>query len=218
VLGDSQVIAVGGAMRAPRKDASWVEQTWYELAHASSGMAAKQVRWLPTFNLLVRRDAFQRAGGFNESLATCEDCDLGYKLADVGKLILDPKTQTVHLGESTSLGELFRREAWRTRGNLQLAFARPFDCSNWLSLLAPPGLLASLLLSITGAIMALAFGWPVWPWLIIATLVLSVAALTVTRKTRSRNFLAFSKQLVVLITYLAGRTTGLIWPGRRVER
>jgi glycosyltransferase involved in cell wall biosynthesis len=215
---DSQVVAVAGAMGAPRQDASWVERTWYELAYATPDLAARKVRWLPTFNLLIRRDAFRRAGEFDESLATCEDSDLGYKVGDFGKLVLDPSTQAAHLGESQTLAELFRREAWRTRGNLQLALARPWDWSNWFSLLVPPGLLGGLLLSVFGAMIARVAGRPVWPWLAILALVLGVASVAVIKKARSKNLLAFGKQMIVLITYLAGRATGLIWTFGRLER
>jgi hypothetical protein len=218
LLGNSQVVAVAGAMQAPRRDASWVERAWYELAHASPGSAAKPARWLATFNLLVRRDAFERAGGFDESLATCEDCDLGYKLAEFGTSVLDPRTQVVHWGESQSLGELFRREAWRTRGNLQLALARPLDWSNWFSLLAPPGLLAVLLLSIAGTAIASVVGQPVWPWLVVVCIALSLLTATLIMKGRPTNLLTFGRQMIVLLTYSAGRAAGLFWPFRRVER
>jgi glycosyltransferase involved in cell wall biosynthesis len=218
VLGNSQVVAVAGAMRAPNRDATWVERTWYDLACAPPDLSVKQVRWLPTFNLLVRRDAFQHAGGFNDTLATCEDCDLGYKLVDIGKLILDPRTQAIHLGESRTLGDLFRREAWRTQGNLRLAIARPWDLSNWFSLLIPPCLLALLILSAGGAALAKATGAAVWPWFLSAAIVLGIMAAATFRKTRTRNLLSLSQQMIVLATYLAGRATGLIWPFQRLPR
>ena len=162
---DANVMAVGATTRAPASAAPWVERVWYELGHRPCGKEVTQVRWLPTFNLLVRKAAFLTAGGFDERLTTCEDCDLGYRLAELGSLILDSRTRVAHLGESHSLRELFRREAWRTRGNLRLALSRPFDWSNWLSLLFPPGLLGACMLAMGGTAIAALIKQPVWPWL-----------------------------------------------------
>ena len=218
LAGNSHVVAAAGAASPPRTDAPWVQRTWYELAHASSTANAKQVRWLPTFNLLVCRGAFERAGGFDESLTTCEDCDLGYRLADCGQLILDPRALATHLGESQSLGELYRREAWRTRGNVRLALSRPFDWSNWWSLLLPPCLTLGVFLSLGGSAAALAFGRPVWPWLGLLAAIVAATVVLVCRKTAPANPRSLVQQLIVFATYLAGRTVGLIWPFQRLER
>jgi glycosyltransferase involved in cell wall biosynthesis len=219
ILGDdSQVVAVAGTLRAPSNGASWVERAWHALAYAAPDQAARRVRWLPSCNLLVHRDAYQRAGGYDESLATCEDCDFAYKLSDFGKLVLEPSTQALHLGESRSLTELFCREAWRSHGNLRLALRRPFDWENWFSLLAPPCALTALVLSLGGALMASFTGEAVWPWLCITAAIACCLISLVFKKTRTINPLTLAKQAVVFITYLAGRTTGLIFQFRRIER
>jgi glycosyltransferase involved in cell wall biosynthesis len=218
MLGDQQVLAVAGAMCPPASNASWVERAWYELACVPPYMAAKPMRWLPTFNILVRRDAFERAGGFDESLCTCEDCDLSYKLVAFGKLILDSRTHAIHRGESRSLGELFRREAWRTSSNLRLALTRPFDLFNWLGLLVPPCIVTILLLSVIGAGTASVTNGLVWPWMAVTIGITLLVALIVVKKSANINLLSFPKQMIVFITYLAARATGLIWAFPRVQR
>ena len=215
---DEQVVAAAGTMRGPAPDATWVERAWYELAHNSGATEVKPVRWLPTFNLLVRRSSFEAAGGFDESLSTCEDCDLGYRLAKLGKLLVDSRTQVVHRGESRSLPELFRREAWRTRGNLRLALSRPFDGLNWLSLMFPPGVLIAVSLALAGLVAAMAAHWPLWPWVGGIALILGAIGLAVFKKTASTNLLSLSKQVVVFLTYITGRAAGLVWSFDRVER
>ena len=218
LLSDSEVAAVGGAMRCPDRSASWVERSSYELAHRSRSTAAQQVRWLPTFNLLVRRSAFEAVEGFDESLATCEDCDLGYRLAEIGRLVLEPRAQAEHLGQSRSLGELFRREAWRTRGNVRLAMARPTDWSNWLSLVFPPLVVLGFLAAIGGLAAALWAASPVWPWLATIAAISLAVVLLVVRRTSTANPMSLARQFVVFVTYLAGRAAGLAWSFRRVER
>ena len=212
------IVAVGGIGAPPAERAGWVERAWHALAHVSIGGEPKRVRWLPTFNMLLSRAAFERAGGFDESLPTCEDCDLGYKLSALGELILDSRTQVAHLGESRSLLELFRREAWRSRGNFRLALRRPLDWANWLSLLVPPCLVAGFLVSIGGSLAALSMDWPQWPWLGLLTAILGIVVMLVLRKSRSANPAAIAQQTAVYATYLAGRTAGLFWSFRRVAR
>jgi len=218
LLLDEQIVAAGGGMSGPAADATWVERAWYEIAHAARPAVSTPVRWLPTFNLLVRRSAFEAIGGFDESLSTCEDCDLGYRLAKLGTLMADSRAEVVHGGESRSLGELFRREAWRTRGNLRLALARPFDGLNWMSLLFPPSMLFALLVSLCGSTAAILAGWPSWPWLSALAILVAAVALLVLRKTAATNPLSLSKQMVVFLTYISGRAVGLLWSFRRVER
>jgi glycosyltransferase involved in cell wall biosynthesis len=217
LLGDPRAVAAAGVLRAPGDDRTWVEKSLYALVHGGQ-TEAQPVGWLPTFNLLVRRSAFESVGEFDESLTTCEDCDLGYKLARLGSLLLDPRTTAAHYGESRSLGQLFRREAWRSCGNVRLAIARPFDWSNWVSLLVPPGLIGSLLISTVGVVAAIAADWPTWPWLIAMTVFPLLVTAIVLRKAGFTSVTSFFRQAAVLTTYFAGRAAGLFWPFRRVNR
>jgi glycosyltransferase involved in cell wall biosynthesis len=212
------IVAVGGAAAQPDDSASWVTRAWHGLAHKSPGSKARHVRWLPTFNLLVRRDAFDRAGRFDESLSTCEDCALGFNLSSLGNLVHDPLTQVVHLGESRSLGEVFFREAWRATGNLRLAASRPFDVQNWLSLLVPPSLVLGFLASMVALAASEVSNWPLWPPLAVMAIVIVCTLLLVLRKATSWKPHRLLQQLIVYATYLAGRTCGLFWSFRRVER
>lgn len=211
-------VAAAGVMHSPLENATWVERAWYEIGHGAGNDSVRRVRWLPTYNLLVRRSAFEAINGFDESLSTCEDCDLGYRLADLGSLIVDPRARVVHRGESRSLGELFRREAWRSRGNVRLALMRPFDGKNWLSLMFPPGTFVGLLGASSGLAIALVGGWPAWPWMLAVAAILVAIAMLVHRKTMTINPALLLKQLLVFATYLGGRTAGLIWSFQRVER
>lgn len=211
-------VAAAGIAGHPSHCAPWVERTSHDLWHNRSGAVARQVRWLATFNLLVARSAFDNIGGFDETLATCEDCDLGYRLAEHGSLILEPRTHAVHLGASHSLGELFRREAWRSGGNLRLAFRHPLDWSNWLSLLLPPCLVLGFITSTAASAVALLRHKTVWPWLAMLAAIVFVMALLAIRKSLPSGPLPFVRRMTVLATYHAARTAGLFWPFPRVHR
>ena len=74
---DPEVGCVGSYPSIPEKS-SWVQKAW-TLQTQRKGRI-KEVDWLPSMNILVRRNALEDVGGFNESLITCEDVDLCYRL------------------------------------------------------------------------------------------------------------------------------------------
>jgi GT2 family glycosyltransferase len=210
-------VAFAGRFADPGPNSTWVERSWHDIAHHSRLTGLKQVRWL-TIQFLVRRAAFESAGRFDESLVTCEDCDLGYKLSEIGTLIIDSRTEAVHLGESRSLMQLFRREAWRSRGNLRLALRRPFDWSNWLSFLLPPSLVLGFIVSILAIVAAFFWQWSIWPGLGLTMLIVIATALLTIRKSMPTSLLSFGRRMIVFATYLAGRSIGLFLPFHRVNR
>lgn len=86
---DVQVAAVGGCVRGAFKESALDR---YEDVMSSLNLGVRE-RWggggndtfyLPSCNLLVRKDSFIAAGGFDEELQVGEDVDLSYRLRDVG--------------------------------------------------------------------------------------------------------------------------------------
>ena len=98
-------------------DTTWVQKTWY----LNKGMRkdVQEVEWLESMNLFVKRDKFMEIGGFNESLVTCEDVDLCYRISKKYKIISDKSIKSIHLGEARTLTEFFKKELWRGKGNLK---------------------------------------------------------------------------------------------------
>jgi cellulose synthase/poly-beta-1,6-N-acetylglucosamine synthase-like glycosyltransferase len=95
-------------------------------------------RWLPSANLLVRRRTFDRLGGFDEELATCEDYDLTVRIRATGQeLLRDPALRATHLREPQSVAQLFRKERWRGRASIQGAFRHGLVVSELPSLILP---------------------------------------------------------------------------------
>jgi glycosyltransferase involved in cell wall biosynthesis len=114
-----RVVACGCFPRAP-KQATWVQQTW-ELHQRGRNRAVEPalVPWLPSMNLIVRRDDFFAVAGFNEELETAEDVDLCYRLEARGTILCNPAMEAVHWGEAQDLRTFWRKEVWRGMGNLK---------------------------------------------------------------------------------------------------
>lgn len=215
----ADVVAVGTNIATPPPQAPWVERCWYALAYRPPAVTSQRVDWLMSFNLLLRREAFDRVGGFDEALVSCEDSDFGYKLAACGPVIRDYVAFTVHHGESKTLRQFFRREAWRSRGNLPLVLRQGLALRELPSLLVPPAFVAAL--GGGAALLLLGLLWPALAWLGGALLLGAVLlpALVVLRKGVSPAAPArFAQCYALFTTYLFARSVGLVAPVGRVKR
>ncbi len=139
---DAAIGAVGSLCRAP-DDGTWVQRAYDRLRGQQIGR--RPVDWLGAGNMVVRRAAFERVGGFDPSLETCEDVDLCKRLRAAGySLIADDRLINVHVGDPATLGALFRGELWRGRNNLPVTFRRPLALRELYSAVAPVLQLAGL--------------------------------------------------------------------------
>lgn len=101
---------VGARTFAPQ-DATWVAARWAAIEKAR----ARSWSYLGSANLLVKRSVFQGLGGFDESLRTGEDVDLGDRLrASGGTMTLLDDLDVVHHGFPPTLRRFLRREWWHT--------------------------------------------------------------------------------------------------------
>jgi hypothetical protein len=96
-LRDHTVWAAGDQCHAPR-DGTWVQLGYDVLRRHESGI--RDVEWLPSGNLVVRRTAFERVGGFDPNLETCEDVDLCQRMRAAGaRLVTNDRLRSIHYGD-----------------------------------------------------------------------------------------------------------------------
>ncbi|MGN5517423.1 glycosyltransferase [Halopseudomonas sp. Lyrl_26] len=105
-------------------EAPWFARSW-QLRNQSTG-AARLRDWLPSANLCLPRNWFERVGGFDEQLRTGEDKDLGLRLHAAGaRLLLVPTPPALHWGYEASWAEWLGKEWWRQGSHLQLLREHP---------------------------------------------------------------------------------------------
>lgn len=108
--------AVGARCLVP-ENASRIQRAWVLQTRARQ---ARDVSWLPSANFSVRRAAFEDVAGFDESLQTCEDSDIGYRLIAKGHRIRsDPCIVVVHFRAPATFSEFVVKETWRGRDSLR---------------------------------------------------------------------------------------------------
>src|SRR5262245_50589523 len=127
--------AVGALCHAPA-DGTWVQRVYGHLRGVVGGQ--RDVDWLGSGNMAVRRRAFEALGGFDTSLETCEDVDLCHRLRARGlRIVSDARLKNIHHGDPRTLREVFASERWRGRDNLRVSFRRPIAWASIPSAIIP---------------------------------------------------------------------------------
>jgi glycosyltransferase involved in cell wall biosynthesis len=138
VLSDENIGCVGFVAAEPDETGTWVEKAWSRINSRGRFVGTVQKEWLSSFNMILRKGTFQEVGGFNESLTTCEDADLGYRIGVNRKLLISDKVKIRHLGESKTVEDFFQRELWRGTSNLSSFFSSANKKRDFFSTFVPP--------------------------------------------------------------------------------
>jgi glycosyltransferase involved in cell wall biosynthesis len=210
-MSDPAIVAAG-APYSPPSHASWVQQTYNGLRDHRPGQ--RQVLWLGSGNMVVRREAFLRVNGFDDALEACEDVDLSRRLRGTGGLLVsDSRLRSTHYGDPASLAALFRAELWRGRNNLRVSLREPLTVRTMPSIAAPVVTLVFLvaaLVLLAGAQWQLATG---------SALVATAPAFAHAVRLARRAAVPWHHALAVAFTYDVARALALVMrqPHRRVR-
>lgn len=145
----AHVAAAGSYPSVLDDESNALQKTWAALC-SRENERVHEVDWLPTANLVVRTTFFRRLGGFNESLVTCEDVDLGYRLRSQGIVVYDPRIMVYHLREPRTFKEFVAKEVWHAKNNISGFLSHGLRASEIPSLTAPLLFGAGILAGITG--------------------------------------------------------------------
>lgn len=148
ILKDDLVSAVGFVLAEPSLKHTWVEKMWFLLSTTYKHRGTHEVKWLSSFNFIVKRSFFLQVRGFDPDLRTCEDADIGYRLSKVSKCILSDKSSVKHLGSVKTLRQFIMKEFWRGKDNFT-SFMSTGSIYSLQSTFAPPLYLLLIFASIT---------------------------------------------------------------------
>lgn len=101
--------SVLGGQYLLREDPSWIEKYWIL---ADSDKVVSQTT-LVGGCIFLEKDAFEKIGGFDETLNAGEDSDLTERLRIAGYVVeIDPSLSVVHLGFPSQLHPFVKRQVW----------------------------------------------------------------------------------------------------------
>lgn len=132
---NEKIAAVGTRAVPDFQNATWVEKAWFYLV--SGAKRPDFVEWLGTSNIFVRSEVFKQVGGFNENLETGEDVELSYRIRENYLICLEKDVHTIHLRESKTLVDLFKRELWRGKSSLKTFKESGYAKKEFPSIFAP---------------------------------------------------------------------------------
>lgn len=214
VLSDPTVAATGSAYLT-QPSANWVQQHYDGMR--SRPLRREEVSWLGSGNFAVKRAAFERVGGYDQSLTACEDVDLCNRLRLAGhRIVADPNLRSVHFGDPNTLKALFFGELWRGRDNLRVTFSGPRTFRHLRSALVPIVDLVLIALGVAALLTlhpVIALG--LWALAIVPAVI--KAALMVRRQLR-RGMVASAQAFAVAVVFDLARAFALLAKGTHRAR
>lgn len=210
VLNESAAEATGCTVVLPRNP-TWVEAVWNQMH--DDGLEGQRT-WLNAANFAVRRDMFDRIGGFNETLQTDEDTEICLRIRRAGgRIVSDRRLAVMHLDNAKTLRAFFRKERWRGLGMFATTSARALD--------KPTTMMVVHLAALVAAVGVIAWGpKPLWMRLVTGLLmVFLVPVVTVLyrRRTSIARFNVAQALILYQLFYLA-RLNALVIIAARASR
>lgn len=212
ILDDRRVVAAGALPGVP-EPATWVQEAWdaHQRGRRPVGRPSP-VPWLPSMNLLVRRQDFMAAGGFDETLETAEDVDLCYRLGARGTIVCQPAMHAIHWGEAPDLVTFWRKERWRSLGNLRGVAVHGLRWDELPSLIYPLYMVGGVLLTVAGGVVDVHRGeFRLLP-LSLMLLVAPAAGLAANTARMTRRPRLVAKLFVLYFTYGVARAWAVVTP------
>lgn len=198
---DPRVGATGSTPVAP-ENGTWVEKVW------SSFRTRRKNRyfasWINSSNFFVRREMFQKIGGFNAKVKTCEDVDICMRLNKICKILFDPSVKVIHLGEPKSLHQFFLKEVWRGKGSYSGLVSHGIRLSELKSLMLPVYYLLTTAGIVVAACVDLHFGFIMLVLYMMPAIAFSCWVVAITRKTKY-----FFGYFLLFLVYVNARTVSI---------
>lgn len=122
-MSDDSIHATGSMSAVPAA-APWVERAWLSQRFKSR----TKVPYMGSANFIVRKDVFEDVNGFDETLVTDEDTDIGMRITGRGyNVVDDPATRIIHLGNSKTIAQYYKRQKWHSTSVMKTAFKGGLD-------------------------------------------------------------------------------------------
>ncbi len=200
VLSDESIAATGSHYDFPEHP-TWVETAWL----SARKMTASPARYIVGGNFIVRQAIFETVGGFDETMITDEDTDIGARLSESGYRIINaPQVRVIHLGNARTIGQFVRKEKWHATSILKKVTWRTMDRPMAMTFAFLACTVADL-----GIVPAALLG-QVNPFIPVVVILLVPLATTVFRIYQFRSHKYFFQQLILYMLFYGVRSLTVI--------
>jgi GT2 family glycosyltransferase len=205
----------GGPIRSDECP-GWVGRAW-DVHNATrwrrlADQPDQYFRLITTADLFVRRDVFEKVGGFDEELGSGEDYFFCCEVKQSGgKIVFDPALPVQHLGQPSTLRTFFTEQVWHSNTEVWRRL-RSAGHGNVGQAAYRFGLLNIILMAavLAGAVVSIVIMSP-WPVVVPAVLYLGLpSALSLRTCLRARALRWFVPLTVVYMTYGLARAVYLL--------
>jgi len=209
-LKDDDAAMTSSKLYSVPEEASWVARTW-QVHLTGRNKGKKKVKWFAPCALAIKKHVFLSIAGFDESLVTCEDTDLGYRVGRKHRIISDKRLIFLHLHEPKTLFEFFQKEYWRGKDSVKVS----------LKYIKEPKEILSLMMLVYYSILGTLF-FPtivimfitknaIYATVVLFGLILPFVIVSFDTCRRTGEFLYFGKLMIVYATYVAARVRSIFW-------
>jgi len=195
-------IGVTGCYYGIPQNASWIVRAWY----LPQNVSLQKVNFIPSGNLIVKREVFNKVRGFDKKLITGEDYDFCQRVKKAGYSIISSSSiQAIHLDDTNNLKKFLKKEIWYGKGMLPSIK----KLSNKTVLLCHM-FAASLIVFFLSIIFRWKYLWIVSSFLLFGIPIFS-AFYRNFLKIGPRKIKYFFYLIPIYFTYFLGRTISLFW-------
>lgn len=162
-LREPEVAGVSGSIETWNKDNPWARSIGYDLKNRYNRIG-KYTGRIATMNLLLKKAVIEEAGGWDETLPSQYDTDLGFRISTKGyKIAYEPNAVCYHFNRPT-LKAFYRQQLQYGKNTLKLYFkhkrlAKGDEITDVGMNIQPVLLLAVVTLFLLGLVPLLRFLW-----------------------------------------------------------
>ena len=168
-LDQVDVCCFGNPPEIPEQS-TWVQKAWCLVRRKRN--TVEEAGWLESAHMFIRKEAFDRVHGFDETLATCEDYDLSLRLKKHGRMITDKRIMVIHHRDPATLKQFFHKERWRGLNSISGLSRHGLHLRELPSLLAPIVFVLCLAVTAIGLVISVVKGDALWFWFVVVFLLL----------------------------------------------
>jgi cellulose synthase/poly-beta-1,6-N-acetylglucosamine synthase-like glycosyltransferase len=162
-LDDPQVAGVSGGIETWNTENAWARSIGYDMKSRYTRLKKYAAR-IATMNLLLKKSVIEESGGFDESLPSQYDTDLGFRITSTGyKIVFESSAKCYHFNRST-VRAYFKQQLQYGKNTIKLYFkhsklAKGDEITDFYMNIQPILMLAVIVFFLFGLIEALR---PLW--------------------------------------------------------